>query len=82
MTDLELLDTKLIVSLASLVPDSHVRMHGTYSQDLSFSTVCLPWLDVIREYQGNQLYKEHKMNTLRILRDRVSKSFENQVLAT
>ncbi|KAI9716932.1 MAG: hypothetical protein M1812_005081 [Candelaria pacifica] len=38
--------------------------------------------DVIRAYQSKNLYDEFKMTSLFILRDRLSKSFENQVLAT
>ncbi|KAI9699415.1 MAG: Histone deacetylase hda1 [Candelina mexicana] len=38
--------------------------------------------DVIRAYQSKNLYDQFKMTSLFILRDRISKSFENQVLAT
>ncbi|KAI9853167.1 MAG: Histone deacetylase hda1 [Thelocarpon superellum] len=38
--------------------------------------------DVIRQYQSVELYKNHTMINLLILRDGVSRSFDNQVLAT
>lgn len=38
--------------------------------------------DVIREWQSGRLWKEHKMSQLFILRQKLSKSFEDQVLAT
>ncbi|MCJ1307172.1 Histone deacetylase hda1 [Agyrium rufum] len=38
--------------------------------------------DVIRTYQSKILYDSHKMIPLFILQERLSKSFENQVLAT
>lgn len=37
--------------------------------------------DIIRQYQAKQLYEEHKLTSLYIYRDTISKSFENQVLA-
>ncbi|KAI9814010.1 MAG: Polyamine deacetylase hdac10 [Pycnora praestabilis] len=39
-------------------------------------------IDIIRNYQSKVLYENHKMINLFVLRDRLSKSFENQVLAT
>ncbi|RMZ88982.1 hypothetical protein DV736_g3779, partial [Chaetothyriales sp. CBS 134916] len=38
--------------------------------------------DVLRVYQANQLYQAHKMTNLPILRDTISPSFKDQVLAT
>ncbi|KAK2852156.1 hypothetical protein FQN49_005312 [Arthroderma sp. PD_2] len=38
--------------------------------------------DIIRQYQAKQLYDEHKLTSLYIYRDTISKSFENQVLAS
>ncbi|KAI9825223.1 MAG: Histone deacetylase hda1 [Thelocarpon impressellum] len=38
--------------------------------------------DIIRQYQSYELYKNHSMINLPIMRERVSDSFENQVLAT
>ncbi|WEW56248.1 Histone deacetylase hda1 [Emydomyces testavorans] len=38
--------------------------------------------DIIRQYQAKQLYDEHKLTNLYIYRDSISKSFENQVLAS
>ncbi|EEP79153.1 histone deacetylase clr3 [Uncinocarpus reesii 1704] len=37
--------------------------------------------DIIRQYQAKQLYDEHKLTSLYIYRNSISKSFENQVLA-
>ncbi|MCJ1354248.1 MAG: Histone deacetylase hda1 [Icmadophila ericetorum] len=38
--------------------------------------------DVIRAYQSKDLYDRHKMISLYVFREKLSKSFENQVLAT
>ena len=38
--------------------------------------------DIIREWQANVLYDEHKMVNMFVLRNKISKSYENQVLAT
>ena len=38
--------------------------------------------DLIRDWQAMQLFKEHNMTTLFIARTSISRSFENQVLAT
>ena len=38
--------------------------------------------DVIRYYQASRMFNEHKMISLTLYRDRLSKSFENQVVAT
>lgn len=38
--------------------------------------------DVVRDWQASVLWKEHRMSQLFILRKAISKSFENQVLAT
>ncbi|PGH36252.1 histone deacetylase 6/10 [[Emmonsia] crescens] len=38
--------------------------------------------DIIRQYQAKQLYDECKLTNLYIYRDTISKSFENQVLAS
>ncbi|MCJ1304776.1 Histone deacetylase hda1 [Hypocenomyce scalaris] len=38
--------------------------------------------DVIRAYQSKHLYDTHKMISLFIFRERISRSFENQVIAT
>lgn len=38
--------------------------------------------DIIREWQSKVLFEQHQMTELYILRDRLSKSFRNQVLAT
>ncbi|KAK2789579.1 Histone deacetylase hda1 [Emmonsiellopsis sp. PD_33] len=38
--------------------------------------------DIIRQYQAKQLYDEYKLTNLYIYRDTLSKSFENQVLAS
>ena len=38
--------------------------------------------DIIREWQSASLWKEYQMTPLFVLRERLSKSFENQVLAT
>ncbi|KAM5441706.1 Histone deacetylase hda1 [Microsporum ferrugineum] len=38
--------------------------------------------DIIRQYQAKQLYDDHKLTSLYIYRDAISKSFENQVLAS
>lgn len=38
--------------------------------------------DIIRNYQSNMLFSEHQMISLNIFRSGISKSFENQVLAT
>jgi histone deacetylase 6 len=38
--------------------------------------------DIIRQYQTKLLYDNYKMTSLYIFRDQISKSFENQVLAT
>lgn len=38
--------------------------------------------DIIRAYQSKSLYDTHKMISLFIFRERISKSFENQVIAT
>lgn len=38
--------------------------------------------DVVREWQSKVLFDEFKMTSLFILREKISKSFENQVLAT
>ncbi|KAH0542594.1 hypothetical protein FGG08_003002 [Glutinoglossum americanum] len=38
--------------------------------------------DVIRAYQSEMLYTKFKMTKLQIFRDRISRSYENQVLAT
>ncbi|KAI9807599.1 MAG: hypothetical protein M1825_005539 [Sarcosagium campestre] len=40
------------------------------------------WHYVIRYYQSQRLYDEHKMVSLMILRNRLSTSFRNQVIAT
>jgi len=38
--------------------------------------------DLVREWQANVLYQSHEMTPLFIARNKISKSFENQVLAT
>lgn len=38
--------------------------------------------DVVRNYQAHQLYQNHKMIKLWIFREKISRSFEDQVLAT
>ena len=38
--------------------------------------------DVVRVFQTKDLWDRHKMTTLPILRDRISQSFEHQVVAT
>jgi histone deacetylase 6 len=38
--------------------------------------------DIIRQWQANQLYDSHKLTQLHIFRNKVSKSFDQQVLAT
>ncbi|KAF7713980.1 Histone deacetylase class 2 [Penicillium ucsense] len=38
--------------------------------------------DVLREYQAHQLYENFKLTPLYIYRNKISKSFENQVLAS
>ncbi|KAI9735225.1 MAG: Histone deacetylase hda1 [Cirrosporium novae-zelandiae] len=38
--------------------------------------------DVIRSYQAKNLYNSHKMTSLYVYRDKISKSFDNQILAT
>lgn len=38
-------------------------------------------VDVIRQYQAQQLYNNYKLTSLWIYRTSISKSFENQVLA-
>ena len=38
--------------------------------------------DIIRQHQASQLYQEHKLINLHVYRSTISKSFENQVLAT
>lgn len=38
-------------------------------------------VDVIRQYQAQQLYNNYKLTSLWIYRASISKSFENQVLA-
>ena len=58
------------------------RMHGELSVVSLMRAVPLTEADVIRQYQSNNLYDKHKMVELYIFRDRLSKSFENQVLAT
>ena len=58
------------------------RMHGELYVVSLMRAVPLTEADVIRQYQSNNLYDKHKMVELYIFRDRLSKSFENQVLAT
>ena len=38
--------------------------------------------DVIREWQAKHLYDQYKLTNLYIFRHKVSKSFDNQILAT
>lgn len=38
--------------------------------------------DVIRSHQAKVLWEKHRMSDLKIFRDTISVSFENQVLAT
>lgn len=38
--------------------------------------------DIIRQWQASQLYDSHKLTQLHIFRNKVSKSFGQQVLAT
>ena len=38
--------------------------------------------DIIRQYQAMQLYDTHRLTQLHIFRNKVSRSFDNQVLAT
>lgn len=47
--------------------------------DWSLTTSCE---DILRKYQAEQLYEQHKMTRLAIFRDTISKSFEDQVLAS
>ena len=39
-------------------------------------------LDVIRYYQASQLKENHRMAKVMVYREKLSKSFENQVIAT
>ena len=39
-------------------------------------------LDVIRSYQAGQLLENHKMITLMVYHDKLSRSFENEIVAT
>ena len=39
-------------------------------------------LDVVRFYQANQLKENHHMVKVMVYREKLSKSFENQVIAT
>lgn len=56
------------------------RMHGKYLLELKCWMLISP--DVIRSYQSKTLYDRHKMVNLYVFREKLSKSFENQVLAT
>lgn len=56
------------------------RFHGL-SQLFSKSEAKLIQIDVIRQYQAQQLYNNYKLTSLWIYRASISKSFENQVLA-
>lgn len=38
--------------------------------------------DIVREWQSKKMWEEHKMSAIFIMRQKLSKSFENQVLAT
>ncbi|KAI1931621.1 Histone deacetylase hda1 [Ophidiomyces ophidiicola] len=49
---------------------------------LGKSGSCGARADIIRQYQAKQLYDEHKLTNLYIYRASISKSFENQVLAS
>ncbi|KAI9800437.1 MAG: Histone deacetylase hda1 [Piccolia ochrophora] len=67
-----------------------IRTQSTYWQSMHTSDFDLEirelqgerMHDVIRQYQSQQLYTEHKMITLMVLRSHVSESFRDQVLAT
>ena len=67
---------KLIARRAHAWWDPRTRTDGVSADFRS------PSSDVIRQYQTNGLYRDHTMINLFILRDRISRSFENQVLAT
>ena len=56
-------------------------MHGVSLTELyNESTKCVT--DVIRAYQSKHLYDSHKMINLFVFRENISKSFQNEVLAT
>jgi histone deacetylase 6 len=38
--------------------------------------------DIIREWQAKHLYDDYKLSTLHVFRSKISKSFNDQVLAT
>ncbi|KAL0633314.1 Histone deacetylase hda1 [Maublancomyces gigas] len=60
------------------------RLHGE-NPDLQKSRPSAETMigkDVIRSHQSKVLFESHKMTELNIFRDVISKSFENQVLAT
>lgn len=40
------------------------------------------FIDVIRAYQSKHLYDSHKMINLFVFRENISKSFQDEVLAT
>lgn len=42
----------------------------------------MPLHDIIREWQGQKFFAEHRMSSLLILRSKVSPSFKDQILAT
>lgn len=60
------------------------RLHGENSdlQKPRPSAEAMIGKDVIRSHQSKVLFESHKMTELNIFRDVISKSFENQVLAT
>lgn len=60
------------------------RLHGENSdlQKSRLSAEAMTGEDVIRSHQSKILFENHKMTELNIFRDVISKSFENQVLAT
>lgn len=60
------------------------RLHGENSdlQGPRPSAEAMTGKDVIRSHQSKILFENHKMTELNIFRDVISKSFENQVLAT
>ena len=57
-----------------------------YPKDVSHEFDILPGSekmhDVVRNYQSHQLYANHNMIKLWVFREKISKSFEDQVLAT
>lgn len=44
--------------------------------------IALTMVDIIREWQAKHLYDDYKLTNLHVFRNKISKSFDHQVLAT